>query len=746
MNAPHPLYSQLAVSQPTPVEPEEGIDLLEFWDMLVDSRWLILMVTALALAMGIAYAYLARPIYEANLLVQVEDASSSARSILGDAASLVDGKTPATAEIEILRSRMVLGQAVDKTLLYIDAKPRYLPLVGNWMARRAHGLSEPGFMGLRGYVSGTESISAVAFSVPTMLEGTRFRLTAAGGGRYVVTHPELEMPLTGQVGLPLVRSTPEGTISLHITELTAKPGAEFDLTRRSRLSTIEALQKELQLSEKGRQSGVIEAGLQSPDPAQLAMLLNEIGTQYVRQNIERKAAEAQKSLAFLDVQMPQLKRQLEIAEEAYNKYRNQQGTVALDEETKLILNRTVDLQSKMLDAQQRRRELASRFTGDHPSVKTLDEQIRAWSAEIGALNHKVRDLPTVQQDALRLERDVKVNNELYQQLRNNSLQLQLVKEGKIGNVRLIDEAVPPESPVQPKRMVAIGISLAGGLLLALLLAVFRNTFFRGIRNPQEIEARLGLNVFSTIPLSPFQVKLARKVAAKEPGLHLLAHMQPQDPAVESLRSLRTALQFAMLQATDNRVLITGATPGVGKSFVSANFAALLASAGKRVLLIDSDLRKGYLNHYFGLPRAGGLSEVIAGTQKFAEVVRHNVLPNLDLMTTGVLPPNPAELMMSASFGAFLDAVSTRYDLVLIDTPPILAAADTYAIANQAGTLLLVARSEETQLGELHECSKRLEHAGRVINGVLFNAMDLSRRHYGGYGYRYNGYRYKQYNY
>jgi tyrosine-protein kinase Etk/Wzc len=746
MNAPLPIQRQLAVANPAAQADDDEINLIEYWDIIVDNRWLVAAITALALAVGVAYALIARPVYEANLLIQVEDSAGSAKSFLGEASSLFDVKTPAAAEIEIIRSRMIIGKAVDNTLLYIDARPRYLPVVGNWLARRAKGLSDPGFLGFGGFVTGAEKIVVPIFDVPQRLEGARFGVTAKAGNQYSLSHPDLDESLVGTVGVPLKRSTPVGTVSLLVSSMNAKPGAEFNLVRRSRLATIEGLQTNLKLAEKGRQSGVIDATLQSPDPQQLTLTLNEIGHQYVRQNVERKAAEAQKMLAFLDVQLPQFKKQLDQSEEAYNRYRNKQGTVALDEEARLILSSSVDLHSKLLDAQQKRRELVSRFTAEHPLVKTLDAQIAAWNNEIGQLNTRVRAMPTVQQDALRLERDAKVNNEAYQSLRNNALQLQLIREGKVGNVRLIDEATMPEDPVKPKRSLVIALAAMLGLLGGVMLALARNALNRGIRDAQEIEAHTGLNVYSTIPRSAEQEKLARLAAERQPGLHLLAALAPHDAAVESLRSLRTALQFAMLEAPNNRVLVTGATPGVGKSFVSINFAVILASAGKRVLLVDADLRKGHLNHYFGVGRERGLSEVVAGSIKPSEAIRSNVVPNLDLLTTGVLPPNPAELMMSGAFAHVLQELSASYDLVIIDTPPILVAADTLGIAAQAGTLLLVARAGETQIGELHESAKRLAQAGKTVSGVLFNAIDLSRRHYGSYGYKYGGYRYRQYSY
>jgi tyrosine-protein kinase Etk/Wzc len=745
MNARNLLQAPVAIPAPPPSD-EDGIDLIEYWDIIVDNRWIVAGITVLALAVGVAYALLARPIYESNLLIQVEDSAGSTKNLFGDAANLFDIKTPAAGEMEILRSRMVIGRAVDATKIYIQARPRYIPLVGGWLARRASGLSNPGFLGLNGYVSGTEKISISQFDVPPRLEGSAFRLTAAGAGDFVLSHPDLLQDLSGKVGTPLVASTPVGTVSLLVSALDGKPGAQFDLARKSDLATVEGLQANLKLVEKGRQSGVIEATMQSSNPGQLTQILNEIGRQYVRQNVERKAAEAEKMLAFLDVQMPQFKKQLDQSEAAYSRYRNEKGTISLDEEAKAVLSQEVDLQSKLMDAKLKRMELLSRFTPSHPAVKTLDEQIASWNREIERLNARVRTMPTVQENAVRLQRDVMVNNDAYQNLRNNAIQLQLMREGKVGNVRLIDQAAYPEGPVKPKKSMVIAIAAALGLVGGLAVALARNAFFRGIRSPQEVEAHTGLSVYSTIPLSPMQETFARNAAERKPGVHLLALHAPSDAAVESLRSLRTALQFATLGAENNRVLVTGATPGVGKSFVSSNFAVILSAAGKRVLLIDADLRKGHLNQYFGLRREKGLSEVITGNLAISEGVHTNVLPNLDVLTTGVLPPNPAELLMSSAFARVLEELSRAYDLVVLDTPPVLVAADTVGIAPQAATILLVARAGLTQMGELHESAKRLSHAGRTASGVLFNALDLSQRHYGSYGYKYGGYKYRHYSY
>lgn len=726
---------------------EEGINVAEYIDILVDARWLIAPIVIFTLFLGVAYALFSRPVYEANLAVQVEDSGNSAGGFLGDAASsLLSVKTPASGEIEILRSRSILGQAVENTKLYISAVPRYAPIVGAWIARGSKDLSEPGFLGLQGYVTGAEKIVVPQFNVPEQLEGTQFRLTFLGDGEILLKHPELDEPIRGKVGAPIDIKLPNGSVHLLVSHVEAKPGADFNLMRRSKQLTLMDLQRGLRVIEKGKQSGVLEASMESSDPEKLAQLLNEIGRLYVRQNIERKAAEAEKTLGFLDTALPQFKTELEKSEDLYNKYRNQNGTISLDDEAKNALNQAVDLQSKLLEAEQKRRELSSRFTDKHPSIQTLDSQIAAWRSEIGAVEVKIKKMPMLQQNTVQMQRDIKVNTDLYVSLLNSSLQMRLAKEGKVGNVRLLDEALIPEVPVKPQKLLVIALAGLLGGLFGVIVAIARNSLFGGIKNPAEIEAHTGLSVYSSIPLSSIQRMLDKNVENKVKGLHVLALSHPDDSAVESLRSLRTALQFAMLEAASNCLLISGATPGVGKTFVSVNFAAISAAAGKRVLLIDADLRKGRVNQFFSISRERGLSELIVGAQTLSGVVRRGLLENLDVITTGVLPPNPAELLMSDSFKAILEQASAQYDLVVVDTAPVLVAADTAAVAPLAGVLLLVARAGKTHLGELNESIRRLAHAGCAANGVILNAMDLSRRHTGSYGYKYGAYRYTEYKY
>ncbi|MDP9990108.1 tyrosine-protein kinase Etk/Wzc [Variovorax boronicumulans] len=735
-------------SAPVTLSPDDDvIHLSEYLDILIDRKWLVAGITFVAVMFGVAYALLTTPIYQSNLLVQVEDSAPDAKNFLGDTANLFDVKTPATGEIQIIRSRMVLGGAVEATRLYIDARPRRIPVIGEWLSRRAKELSEPGFLGMSGYVSGTEAIGIAKFDLPAALEDQQpFMITAQAGGRYTLTHPDLSAPLTGVVGTLLSQETSDGTITLMVSKLDGNPGAEFVVSRASLLTTIEDLQKRVQLGEQGKQSNVINVTLEDSDRDRLRRVLNAIGEQYVRQNIERKAAEAEKTLEFLDDQLPEFKKQLEVSEDAYASFRNKNGTIAFDEEAKAMLTQTVELRKQLLDSEQLRRDLRSRFTATNPKVGVIDGQISALRRELDQIDTRVSAMPVVQRDALRLERDVRVNGELYKSLLNSSLQLRLVKEGKVGNVRLLDKATEPKKPVKPQKSTVVALSLVLGLLAGVAFAILRSKMASGINNPQEIEDRLGLNVYSVVPLAIEQERIGQRIAGGVGGVQVLAINEPESLAVESLRNLRISLQLALMETDNNRVLITGATPGVGKSFVSGNFAAIMAEAGRRVLLIDADLRKGHLHTAFGLPRKGGLADILAGDMTSEQAIHSQVTPNLDVLTTGNYPFNPASMMLSSTLREFLEAMSARYDLVVIDSPPVLVAADAAAVAAHAGAILLVARDNLTQIGELSESVKRLAHAGQRVSGVVFNGMDLSRRHYGSYGYKYGGYRYTEYKY
>jgi tyrosine-protein kinase Etk/Wzc len=721
-----------------PVRQEtKEVELGTYLDVLWENRWLIALIAIVVTMLGAAYAFLTTPLYQANMLIHVEEeGESKSANIVGDLQSMFDVKASALAEMELIQSRLVVSRATDNLRLYINASPKYFPGIGGWLAERNRQLSTPGLFGYGGYAWGAEKIDVGVFNVPETLQNRQFVVTAAGNGQFRLTHAENDLDLKAKVGETAIFELPKGTIEIRVDRLDGNPGAQFMLSRSSRLATIEGIQKSMKVEELGgKQSGVIGVLLQGTDPRQVHGVLTEVSKEYVKQNAARKTEEAEKSLAYLNKQLPEIKSQLEQAESKYNAFRNTNGTVDLGEESKLTLQQSSAAKLKKMELQQKKIELLARYTNEHPAVQGIDSQRREINGQIATMNEHIKSLPAIEQNLLRLQREVKVNTDLYTALLNTAQQLRLAAMGKVSNVRLVDAPMMPERPVKPNRPVILALSLLGGLFLGLVAAFLRKALAGGVDSPEQVEQVAGVPVFATIPHSKKQRELYQQVNAKAQKVPLLANVSSADVAVESLRNFRTALQFQMPQFKNNIVLITGATPGMGKSFVSANLAAIMAATGKKVLLIDADLRNGLLHLYFGFGRHDGLSDAIAGARRLDQVIHHGVIENMDFITTGTLPQHPAELLLRPNFGEFLQELSSRYDLILIDAPPILAVADTMIIGAHAGAIYIMTRAGVTTPSEINESLKRLRQAGLEAKGMLFNDLKVRPGRYG-YGYTY----------
>ncbi len=721
---------------------QESINLLDIIDILLTAKWRIVLIAGTGLLIGVLYAFLATPIYQANTLIQVESSQNEAKNAIAEMATMFSVESPASAEMEILRSRLVVGKAVDDLRLTISAVPDYIPIIGKFLAGRSKELSTPGIFGIGHMVSGAESISIQTLEVPHHLLEKKLFIIATQSG-YILQDNNNETLVQGKLG-QIAEFKSHGNLGkILVTELHAKPGARFIVLKSSRLSAVIKLQQELNIIEKGKQSGIISATLSGSDPQKTAAILNAIGSAYVRQNIDRRAAEAEKSLAFLDQFLPELRHQVQDDEQKYTKFRDTHGTFDLTTESQLTLQASADLQTKLLELQQKRRELLPRFKPAHPAIQTIDKQIDGIQHELNRLANSVGKMPDLEQQLLRLMRNVKVNSEMYVNLLNSAQQLRLVKEGKVGNVRVVDSAATPELPIRPKKLIVIFLGILAGLVSGVMYAVIRNWLTPGIKESEEIESTLGLHVYAAVPHSPIQSELRKKIELKTSGNHVLATTAPQDPAIESLRNLRTALQFALIDAKNKIILISGPTPGIGKSFTSVNFAAVMGMAQTKVLLIDTDMRKGHINQYFGIERMNGLSELISGVTNVEEAIHREVLPNVDLITTGTLPPNPAELLLSGKMHALLNTLSPKYDLILLDSAPVLAVSDSLALSPLVGTIFLIVRANKSVIGDLNESVKRVAQTGAQVKGVILNDILPSANRYGG---KYGSYRYVDYGY
>ncbi|MCY1273733.1 Tyrosine-protein kinase wzc [compost metagenome] len=724
---------------------DDEIDLLGLFGTLLDHKWLIASVTAGFMAVGVAYALLATPIYRSNAIVQVEQKKAAIPG-LSDMSEMFGGESAAVTEIELIKSRAIIGKAVDNLHLNIIAEPKRFPLIGNFLARRfapetAGEVAAPLF-GLNSYGWGGEELEIFQLDVPEALLEKNLKLVAGENGNFVLLDDEDNTLLQGEAGHPYEQNG----VTIQVEKLNANPGTEFDVVRERRMTTILKYQEDLDVSERGKESGIIAMALENDDPARAIQVLDEISKLYVRQNVERTSAEAASSLEFLRGQLPEVRRDLEKSENALNAYQTQSKSVDISLETKAILDQIVALDTSISELKLQQAEMDRKFTRQHPAYQALIKQIGELSAKQNGLSKKIEGLPETQQELLRLTRDVQVGTEIYTQLLNKAQELDVMRAGAVGNVRVIDTAdVDVTQPVKPKKPLIVLIATMLGLFVAVALVLVRKALNRGIESPEAIE-QLGLPVYASIPYSVLQKseeeKRGKGKSRSAKAAPLLATSHPTDLAIESLRSLRTSLHFAMLEADNNRLMISGPSPAVGKTFVSANLAAVIAQTGQRVLLIDVDMRKGYLHKVLGTEETNGLSDLLVKRCDFNAAVRKTDVDGFFFIPRGQIPPNPSELLMHANFTALLEQASKHFDLVILDTPPLLAVTDAAIVGRQSGTNLIVTRFGLNPAREVDLTMRRFAQNGIELKGAIFNGVEKRASAYYGYG----GYGYYQYEY
>ncbi|HBS3700411.1 TPA: polysaccharide biosynthesis tyrosine autokinase [Klebsiella quasipneumoniae subsp. quasipneumoniae] len=707
----------------------DEIDLGRLVGELIDHRKLIISVTALFTLLALVYALFATPIYQADALVQVEQ--KQANAILSNLSQMLPDSQPQSApEIALLQSRMILGKTVDDLNLQTRVKQDYFPIFGRGWAR------------LTGEKPSEVNISRLYLPV-TDDDNPEIKLIVKDDMHYSLKSDSFS--IDGVVG-ELVDAK---DISIKVDSITAPKGTIFSVSYVSKLKAISDLQDILTVADQGKDTGILTLSLTGDNPKLIEKIIDSITNNYLAQNISRQAAQDEKSLDFLNRQLPQVRSELDSAEDKLNLFRRQNDSVDLSLEAKSVLDQIVNVDNQLNELTFRESEISQLYTKEHPTYKALMEKRKTLQDEKAKLNKRVTAMPETQQEILRLSRDVESGRAVYMQLLNRQQELNIAKSSAIGNVRIIDNAVTEPKPIKPKKIIIVllGIILGGGVSVAIvILQVFLR---RGIESPEQLED-LGVNVYASIPVSETFSKKSNQSFKrnKSKGVNeyrdgLLAIENPADLAIEAIRGLRTSLHFAMMEARNNILMISGASPNAGKTFVSTNLSAIIAQSNKRVLFIDADLRKGYTHKLFEVSNDNGLSDLLAGKTEITKAIKKLPVAGFDFISRGNIPPNPAELLMHERFGKLLEWANNEYDLVIIDTPPILAVTDAAIIGNYSGTTLLVARFEMNTPKEIEVSVKRFEQSGVKVKGCIMNGVVKKASSYYSYGYSYYGYSYNK---
>ncbi|MDO6407407.1 polysaccharide biosynthesis tyrosine autokinase [Pantoea phytobeneficialis] len=707
---------------------ENEVDLGRFIGELIDHKKLIITITSVFTVLAILYAFLATPVYQADALIQVEQKQGNA--ILDSLSQMLPDSQPISApEIALLQSRMVVGQTVDDLNLQINVSKDYFPIVGKGLAR------------LFGNVPGTVDVTKLTISGTTDEKPGKLKLTVIDDATYSIKLEDAEF--TGHVGKLLEQ---DGT-SIFVNEINAKPGETFIVTSYTKLDAIDRLLKNFAVADQGKDTGMLNLTYSGEDKDKIVKILDNISYHYLTQNIDRQAAQDAKSLDFLNDQLPRVRSDLDQAEDRLNAYRKQKDSVDLPLEAKAVLDQVVNVDNQLNELTFKEAEVSQLYTKEHPTYKALLEKRQTLQQERQKLNQQVSAMPATQQEVLRLSRDVESGRAVYMQLLNRQQELSIAKSSAIGNVRIVDNSVTQATPVRPKKALVILMAIILGMLFSCTVVVIKTVLRRGITSADDLES-LGANVYAAIPESEWltkKINFKSKAKNKKESLkwNFLANENPTDTAIEAIRSLRTSLHFAMMTAKNKILMISGASPSVGKTFISANLASICAQGGKSVLYIDADMRKGYAHHIFQTKNDIGLSNILKNNKDYNEGVHRikTAQSEFDFISRGDVMNNPTELLMSEKFESLISWANDNYDLVIIDTPPVLAVSDAELIGSYAGTCMLVARFEHNTPKEMEMSCARFEKNGVKVKGFILNGVRKRASNYYGYGYSYENYSY-----
>ncbi|CUU08458.1 capsular exopolysaccharide family [Candidatus Kryptobacter tengchongensis] len=618
---------------------------------------------------------------------------------------------------------------------------------------------------------------------------------------------------------------------------------------------LERFNKDVKI-ESPRDADIIKITVRSKNPEEAALIANTFADAYYERNLMMSRNESRSVRKFLEEQLADKKKILDQAETQLETYMKSAGVVALDEESKKLIEQLSDLESKrgeaiveISSAQKKlnayleqikqiepefvkvatealdpyikylQEEIAKlevtrdQIVAQNPkvgskevldkSLREIDEQLAslrkklqekiseflktgfassgtpgtqtydptgfvkelkqkillteieltAYEAKkkelerlINQLNQKFETIPSKLIDYARLERARMSSEKLYLLIEEKYQEAMIAEQSQFGYVQIIDYATPGIKPVSPKVHLNLILSVLIGLGLGVMIVFVKEYFDRTIKTPEQIEKK-GFTVLSAIPVIEIEAKVDGKQLKKDEGrniaAHLITHLSPKSPVAEAYRVLRTGIQFAKLDRKIKSIVVASGAPKEGKSTTSSNLAITMAKADLKTVLLDTDLRRPVLHRVFGVKREPGLTDYLFGRAEIDEIFKQTEVENLYLVPCGIVPPNPSELLGSEKMKEFIEYLKSNYDMVIFDTPPLVAVTDALILANQVDGVLLVASAGKTEIDVIDKAREMIHRVGGNIIGVLLNNFDASAT-YGTYYRYYRYYRYYDY--
>ncbi|WP_408733034.1 GNVR domain-containing protein [Burkholderia ubonensis] len=720
------------IQYPQRIPDESGVT--QLWHAVTQHRRLFFTTIGATLVTGVLYALLATPQYRAEALLRVQTKPGSSISSLSDVSGTIAASPSASDESEMLISRAVIDDAIDTTGADLEIRnASRFPLIGPLLASRfdADDVLAPAPLGLTGYAWGGERLEIGEFSIPKTALGDRFMIVAADANNWTLHDDDNNALAHGKVGETVSFRLPgEATAGrLRVDMLRARPGIAYMVRKQPEPLVYENVSKHLKTVVPNRDStlespSMIRLSYQADCAREAKKMVDAIVQQYLQRDLAFRTDRARRNLDSLHQRLPALKRDLQKAEDDLNRYRTQNGAIDVDQQGAALISRLNTLAERQTGLQISLDDVRQRFLPKSLQYQTVQaqlDQVKRESRETSAMAAK---LPTTQREFVRLSRQVTIATQLYTSVLTNAQQLEIAISSAAPGVTAVDWAVAPYRPVWPRRGIIVLGALFAGVFLALTGVHLLSLYRRELHSPAALIRLTDRPCLAIVASSP---ALAAAPGAPRSAVLPLAATHPDDVGVDSVRALRASLKIALAeprQGGGGKVLLfTGATAGVGCSFVSSNLAYLLAGTNAGVLLINADLRAS------SMAGGPGLAQVLDGSMLPDAVTLRVAGSRLSIMSAGSLgKTSPGELLEGAELARLIASLRQRYDFVVIDGPPLLPGNDALGIVGgNCDVHVLVSRSGLTRVADVEAAWSRLRSVGADITGHVFNTYTGSSR-------------------
>ena len=718
------------------------IDITALLKVLLTRKWIILTTMLIGLICGSLHVIRSPLVYQPFALIQITQSSNMASSMNlfgGMGAGLSQQASQADIEMTLMNSPYILEPVIHKLGLNISVTPKHFPIIGGLLSK----------LGWTDYPRAGETLKVALFNSPLDEHTQKYALIPKNATSYQLFSPDDQLILTGRVGQ--LETSPDGTVSILVSELKARTGVVFYVSNASMTGLTQSLGQSIKMTEMAppndqtgmAETGIIRLSMTTSTPYMAKNIIDNIIDFTVTASGKAQSAQDQKLLDFIQTQLPITQNKLNAAEIALNQYQAKTGIASLTSQSGMLLKQMSSIDSKISANDMNQAQLLQIYTRKNPIIQNIDMENRTLEAQKAKLQTALAALPLKDQEIVDLMRNVKSQQVIYSLLISKYQQTILMKAATTSDLHVLTYTQIPDEPMPGRAPVILLGSVLVGFIIGSLIVLALYFLNGGITDPYWTEKELGIRTLAIIPFSKSQAKAKKAFDKKQTSaIPILAKNDPDDICIESIRSLRTNLLLAMKEHKTNVVAVGGIVPQTGKSFISVNLAVILSESGKRVLLIDADMRRGYLNQYFKLAHSPGLSEALENVYPLEKIIRRTSIENLDFMSTGIFPRNPSELLLGERFGEIMRIVAAQYDVVVIDAPPILAVNDASVIAQQAGINYIVIPGGQLKSHEIESAVRRFYNDGVKINGSLFNFAKKMHEKTSSYGQSYG--RYAQY--